>query len=1685
MKEQEDPRRTRLPRSCPREARVQIPPERLQEARRLYGEARYCDALETVAEFGSLQNWAGGEERVFASRLAQNLGAPRLSDYLILSTWREQPEVPDVRLFMLYHRIGVDGPLAGWELAESLEETGFTGKLLAHWLAAKGHLLAMLRDFDQAELLLRRAFEAGEESDPWLWVEYAEIMELGDRREEALDAARYALELRPFYRPAVRSAATLYHHLHRDEEVRDLLVAACEQTQSFALAVQWAGVCSERDDHREALYYYRLARAMTPLLEPSMRRWFAGREFHHLYGLECFDEAAEAAREAGWEEQEAMMRKLRAGEATMRRVRLPIPFVQQDHHTCGPASLASICAYWQRAIPQEEIVESICYDGTLDHAERWWAEQTGLLVREFRVTFEAARDLIEAGIPFTLTTREIDHGHLQVVMGYDACRESLLIREPGWRHFREFSWKEFAENYAATGPRGMLLADESKAAILESLALPDAEFYDRLYRVNRALHEHQRAGAEAELALMQEEAPEHLLTLFAERALAEYDRNLPAILQVVEKLQARFPDDPRLIDARLRILSAMGEPQALMALLEELESGEKAHPVFWCQLARHLSADAREHARVRRLLRRAARYLRAKPDIWQSLGDLLWLEGEREWAVRYLRIAACLGGKQIGLQLRYFGAAQVAGAQEEALALLQTSYQQDAHRDAAPTIGLYQALSRLDRTPEALALLEDSLTHRPEDGELLLFAAERMEEVGQRRRATELLEQARPHAAEIDWLETAARLARRAGDSTQEAAYLDAWLERSPLALDAHAALAAIHARREGLSAATRYLQQIAAVWPNHFGIQELAYGACAEESNWEAATDQLARLLEIHPTNAWARREMALCLLRRGYRKQALEVMTEAFPLAPNHPNSSMVLANILERCGRHEEAREYYQYTIQIDVNQSAAIYRLLELCHGTSMRRVNLAFVHRELLRQATLDEGLSAYCAVAFQELEPEVLLEQIETLLAERPDVWHVWEAKIQQLGGMDRPREALATAEEICRRFPLVPGSWRLRGEVCRQQGAWDEAAKAFRRALELNPEWTMVARDLVAVLGEAGRFDEAEVTLADALQRQPNEASNHGYHAQFLWQRERRDEALAAIQRAIRLLPGYDWAWEQFTSWSAMMGAGDQVLAFARQMTEERPGLASVWLHLAALLDRPEQFPECLAAIDRAIALQPHAIEPHDRKASALAVAGRFEEARQAATGHDWGGELPMRLQGRAIWVLACQGKLEEAKEGFAKLLEEHPHYEWGWHQLYRISINLRDLDGALQAAGQLERLAPREVDGYLCSSEVHRRARRLDEAIAALHRAHLVDPWDRRVTLELFDTLLCDDRHEEAWKVLWTLECGFEGAVAIAARMRLLIRQGRVGAAFDLAPSLFAAPDLEPDMLLAVRAHFAMEDRGRHFDALTRRATRHKKGAGAVLTHFARMEIRHGRRLPLRALWRWHRVGRDLRGALEIELDRMSREPRPSLARARWIRRRFRPLLEDQRLWGSFGMVLEEAGAAAETVAWLGDWAQRSHLEGWMLANLENAYLRRGQFDEAVHLANWVLANLAVDQSWGWHRNVMAIEAAVRGDAEEVDRQLEGRSWRSGDEIGAFLFQLAAGWRKVHDKPIPERERLLKQLKKKTDPLLRRVTGERRGLRRLRQHWLEQWKRAPKPFMEEAPIEEAVSSRSANGVR
>ncbi len=682
-------------------------------------------------------------------------------------------------------------------------------------------------------------------------------------------------------------------------------------------------------------------------------------------------------------------------------------------------------------------------------------------------------ELLDRGVPFTLTITFTALAHLQAIAGYDSRRKTLLIRDPTERMVMEYEADEFFEREAPNGPRGMALVPADRPELLEGLALPDAELYDRVHAIHCALEEHDRAKAQSALEEMQEIAVNHRLTLAARNVLARYDSDVVALLQATEQLLEKYPGDENLQLMRLSCLRQLGRRDDRLEILRGIVGGEEPDPLFFQELAFELLVDARQHDHAEWLIRRTIRRRPSDAESYRVLGELRWDRHRRHEALELYRYAACLEQMQEGFAQEYFLASRYLMQTEVALRFLRDRFERFGNRSSLPARTLTSAFDALHQHAEADKVLQSALQLHCDDGELQLYGADYYARHGDLARAEQLLTDAEPFCHQALWLRGAAKIASYRGDIAGALAQWREILSLEPLALDAHEAVSRLMYVVEGYDATLAHLRKAVADFPKNYVLHQMLIEWLRHSD--PAETEKAVRdLLAIQTIDPWARRELAIALYEQGRISEGLTEAQHAQELEPASPAGCLILGLLYRKSGDTEEAKEAFRQAIRLSVDYDLAMQELLATCDSKAQRADELKFVRRELLKQVILGDAVLGYCNGAASTLEADELLDTLREILAARPDLWQAWSATIDQLLTAERISEALDVARQASDRFPLLPVVWLDLAKVHHERGEFAEEITAIERALDISPGLSYASRQLAEAYEHQGDCERA-----------------------------------------------------------------------------------------------------------------------------------------------------------------------------------------------------------------------------------------------------------------------------------------------------------------------------------------------------------------------------------------------------------------------------------------------------------------------------------------------------------------------------------------------------------------------------------------------------------------------------------
>ena len=173
--------------------------------------------------------------------------------------------------------------------------------------------------------------------------------------------------------------------------------------------------------------------------------------------------------------------------------------------------------------------------------------------------------------------------------------------------------------------------------------------------------------------------------------------------------------------------------------------------------------------------------------------------------------------------------------------------------------------------------------------------------------------------------------------------------------------------------------------------------------------------------------------------------------------------------------------------------------------------------------------------------------------------------------------------------------------------GRLADAESFYRQILRAQPDHSTAAAHFVGLLGQTGRHEEAISLARQLVARSPADTASLRTLANAARMAARYDEAVSALQTAISLAPQDDVSFRDLGLTLANMGRPEQGIAAYRQAIELRSNRnadqdspnerligAQIWLNLGVALHSLKRIPEAIAALQKAIALEPEYARAH-----------------------------------------------------------------------------------------------------------------------------------------------------------------------------------------------------------------------------------------------------------------------------------------------------------------------------------------------------------------------------------------------------------------------------------------------------------------------------------------------------------
>ncbi len=256
------------------------------------------------------------------------------------------------------------------------------------------------------------------------------------------------------------------------------------------------------------------------------------------------------------------------------------------------------------------------------------------------------------------------------------------------------------------------------------------------------------------------------------------------------------------------------------------------------------------------------------------------------------------------------------------------------------------------------------------------------------------------------------------------------------------------------------------------------------------------------------------------------------------------------------------------------------------------------------------------------------------------------------------------------------------------------------------------------------GALDRAEPLYREILRVDPAHADALHLLGIVAHQRQQPVEAVRYIERAIAANEKSPLFHCNLGAALQSLGDADRAIASLQRAVEIDPGYADAWFNLATIQRRSGKLAEASESYRRLCALRPHDVTVHGSLIGALRDLGRTKEAVDAASAavamHPHSAELHNTLG----TLLHDCGDIDAAIAQYQQSIQLDLQFAAAHSNLATALKETGRCDEAITHYNRALSIDPRFVLGHFNLGNLYRDLDRLDEAIAAYGRALAIDP-------------------------------------------------------------------------------------------------------------------------------------------------------------------------------------------------------------------------------------------------------------------------------------------------------------------------------------------------------------------------
>lgn len=352
---------------------------------------------------------------------------------------------------------------------------------------------------------------------------------------------------------------------------------------------------------------------------------------------------------------------------------------------------------------------------------------------------------------------------------------------------------------------------------------------------------------------------------------------------------------------------------------------------------------------------------------------------------------------------------------------------------------------------------------------------------------------------------------------------------------------------------------------PNSAAIYANLGSFYAQQGDWQQAIDYFQQAVIIDPNLAGAYRSLAKIWEELGEQDKALECFCQAVNLEPKTLTSEEYFdfGKRLYQQGKIKEASIFYIQGVKLNPRAEKELAQLVKILEQLEEWQQAVVYYHqlisltktddRECLSSPTIDKPISNLLSrsllpskvkgaitgssrtnsitkhtqqkiSSFSKGTTPLLLPKIQLESGSNST-----KLSSQQLQSLSHATNAVLQNSKVTeRKQPDSAFAWNNFGSLYAQKQQWSKAISCYQEALQLDPKFSKIHRNLARVYTKLGQQEKADYHWYEAFYLEPDQIKPEEYFslAKNLLRHQQIEKALTCLRRAVQLKPNFDQAY-------------------------------------------------------------------------------------------------------------------------------------------------------------------------------------------------------------------------------------------------------------------------------------------------------------------------------------------------------------------------------------------------------------------------------------------------------------------------------------------------------------------------------------------------------------------------------